>query len=46
MRTSGVNLHLGPSMGEMIHWYIFISAIKGKLSICSSIFICYRYQLL
>jgi hypothetical protein len=34
----GVKRHLGPSQGEMIHWYNLIKAMKGKLSICSSIF--------
>ncbi len=32
----GVNLHLGPKSGEMIHWYTLIKNINGQLRICFS----------
>lgn len=35
----GVNLHLGPSIGESTHWYSLINPINGKLSMLSIVFI-------
>jgi hypothetical protein len=35
----GVNRHLGPSKGEIIHWYSFMRRIKGRPKRLSIVFI-------
>ncbi len=40
----GVNRHLGPSHGDMIHWYIFMRKMKGRLSMYLTCCICKFYK--